>query len=320
MSEPLVSILIPCFNCSTWVDKAIQSALRQTWKRKEIIVMDDGSQDDSWRVVNSFGAAVRTERQANQGPTMTRNRLLAISRGDWIQFLDADDELAVDKIARQMEHRHLGDVLYGSMRLVWFDGIRPVKQHEKNAEPQADAWAAWFQWKYPNPDAFLFRRDLMERVGGWDPRYKLLCEDYALLSRLLFAGARLTPTPEAWSLYRQWGPTQSVIRYENQLAEIRFELMLEVAKRLEEQGELTGKRRSAFQDNAFLTVRNLYKTSPETGKLAWSRLRNQAHSYIPSFRCVPSAYRLLYQCLGFVGAEKVAGWRRSLFRALASRS
>ena len=161
MSEPLVSILIPCFNCSTWVDKAIQSALRQTWKRKEIIVMDDGSQDDSWRVVNSFGAAVRTERQANQGPTMTRNRLLAISRGDWIQFLDADDELAVDKIARQMEHRHLGDVLYGSMRLVWFDGIRPVKQHEKNAEPQADAWAAWFQWKYPNPDAFLFRRDLM---------------------------------------------------------------------------------------------------------------------------------------------------------------
>jgi glycosyltransferase involved in cell wall biosynthesis len=310
MSDPLVGILIPCFNCEAWIGQAIQSALNQSWKRKEILVIDDGSTDGSWQVINSFGAAIRCERHANQGPSVTRNRLLALSQGDWIQFLDADDELAADKIERQLEHRDVAQILFGSLKLVWFEGKVQTRQTETQAEFQEDDWSGWFKWAYPNPTACLFRRDLLEKVNGWDVRYKLLCEDYALLSRLLFAKARMAATPDAWSIYRQWSSTQSVNKHKAALAEIRLDLMLEVAGKLQEQGELKGERRKAFVDSAFGVVRTLYAFKPESGRRAWSRLKKIAGSFTPSPVYGSAAYRFLFRHFGFGMAERVSHLRR----------
>ncbi len=317
MSEPLVSILIPCFNCAAWVSQAIRSALNQTWPQKEILVIDDGSSDDSWQVISSFGRVIRAERQPNRGLAVTRSRLLALSRGAWIQCLDADDELAPDKLERQLEHRHSADVLYGSMRLEWFEGRRPVRTQELRAQPQADLWAGWFRWNYPNPSACLFRRDSLEQINGWDPCNQT-CEDYRLLKKLLFAGARLMATPAAWSIYRQWSPTQIVNKSAIVLAETRLELMLEAAKQLDAQKELNSERRQAFQDSAFTMVRNLYKASPESGTQAWQRLQNEMPPFDPPVVCAPAAYRFLYRWFGFAAAEKVAGWRRRTFPAPAA--
>jgi GT2 family glycosyltransferase len=319
MSTPLVSILIPCFNCATWVARAVQSALDQTWEPKEVIVIDDGSTDNSWQVIRSFGSAIRAQQQVNQGPAKTRNRLLALSRGNWLQYLDADDELTPDKIERQIEYCHLGDVLYGSMQMIWFDGIAPIRQTEKRAVSQIDAWAGWFRWLYPNPGAFLFRRDLLKQIGGWDESYKLLCEDYALLSRLLFVKACLVATPDAWSIYRQWSNTQSVNKYEAEIAEVRLGLMLQVAQRLEEQDELNVERKRAFLESAFPIVRNLYAFNPETGVRAWARLRDAACPLVPPSACTPAAYRCLYRLFGFVVAERMAAFRRNLLHTSGSR-
>jgi glycosyltransferase involved in cell wall biosynthesis len=297
------------------VGTAIESALKQTWPRKEIIVIDDGSQDESWKVISSFGTAIRAERQKNQGILPTRNQLLALSQGEWVQYLDADDELAADKIELQLQCRDQAEIIYGSMRLEWFEGKQMVRHSDKVAEGATDIWVKWFRWEYPNPSACLFRSDLLKETRGWDPGYDL-CEDYALFRSLMFAGARFAAVPGAWSSYRQWSPNQLVNKYAARLADIRFRLMLEAAKQLETQGELTGKRSRAFQICAFQTIRNLYSMSPENGIRALSELQSFLHRFAPPVGSAPVAYRILYHLVGFAAAEKVTRWRRRLNPAL----
>ena len=101
----LVSILIPCYNAERWVARAIESALGQTWPNKEVIVVDDGSTDDSLKVIRSFDGQIRWETGANRGGNAARNRLLELARGDWVQYLDADDYLRSTKLERQLSCR-----------------------------------------------------------------------------------------------------------------------------------------------------------------------------------------------------------------------
>src|ERR1700730_16992783 len=99
----LVSILIPAYNSEQWIGDAIRSALAQSWQCKEIIVVDDGSRDGTATVARRFAskevAVVSTE---NQGAAAARNHAMQLSQGDYIQWLDADDLLAPDKIERQL--------------------------------------------------------------------------------------------------------------------------------------------------------------------------------------------------------------------------
>src|SRR6266850_864483 len=98
----LVSILIPVYNAEAFVAEAIQSALDQTWPAKEIIAVDDGSTDRSAEVLKSFAPRIRTIEQENRGASAARNRALSEAQGEFIQFLDADDLLAPDKIEIQI--------------------------------------------------------------------------------------------------------------------------------------------------------------------------------------------------------------------------
>ncbi len=104
MSTQLVSILIPCYNAEGWVAETLQSIIAQTWKYKEIIVVDDGSTDKSLDIAKSFASStVKIISQENLGASVARNRALQEAQGDYIQYLDADDLLAPDKIERQMQ-------------------------------------------------------------------------------------------------------------------------------------------------------------------------------------------------------------------------
>jgi glycosyltransferase involved in cell wall biosynthesis len=96
--------LIPAFNCQRWLTETLHSALAQTWDRKEIIIVDDGSTDQTLAIARQFESdVVRVFTQENQGAAGARNTALSLSRGQYIQWLDADDLLSPDKIASQME-------------------------------------------------------------------------------------------------------------------------------------------------------------------------------------------------------------------------
>src|SRR5947199_10753884 len=99
--KPLVSILITAYNAENTVAYTLQSAIAQTWPHKEIIVVDDGSRDRTAEVVRRFKevTVVSTE---NQGLSAAQNHAFPLSQGDYIQYLDADDLLAPNKIERQL--------------------------------------------------------------------------------------------------------------------------------------------------------------------------------------------------------------------------
>src|SRR6266566_242620 len=100
---PLVSILIPAYNAGPWLAESISSALAQTWGRKEIIVVDDGSKDDTLAIARRFEPeGIQVVTQSNAGAAAARNKAFSLSRGDYIQWLDADDLLAPDKIEVQL--------------------------------------------------------------------------------------------------------------------------------------------------------------------------------------------------------------------------
>jgi glycosyltransferase involved in cell wall biosynthesis len=102
-SRAMVSILIPAYNAQDWIADTLRSALAQTWEAKEIIVVDDGSTDHTLAIARRFeSAGVRVFTQKNQGAAVARNAAFAHSRGDYIQWLDADDLLAPDKIEQQL--------------------------------------------------------------------------------------------------------------------------------------------------------------------------------------------------------------------------
>jgi len=97
--RPLVSILIPAFNAEEWISDTLSSAIAQTWERKEIIVVDDGSSDQTLTVARRFESqGVRVVPQKNQGAAAARNTALSLSQGDYIQWLDADDLLAPTRL------------------------------------------------------------------------------------------------------------------------------------------------------------------------------------------------------------------------------
>lgn len=103
MPPPLVSLLIPCHNAAPWLAATLESALAQTWAHKEIILVDDGSTDGSLALAQGFAArGVRIFSQPNAGASAARNRALREARGDYFQFLDADDLLAPGKLTAQL--------------------------------------------------------------------------------------------------------------------------------------------------------------------------------------------------------------------------
>ena len=103
MNTPLVSVLIPCYNAERYIGETLESVLSQTWQNIEIIIVDDGSSDASCEVVRSYkDKRVILVEQSNRGAAAARNRAFQTSRGDYIQFLDADDILGFAKIDVQL--------------------------------------------------------------------------------------------------------------------------------------------------------------------------------------------------------------------------
>src|SRR5947207_10596589 len=96
--KPLVSILIPAYNAEPWIADTIKSALNQTWPRAEVVIINDGSRDQTLSIAQQFASErVSIVSQENQGVCAARNRAFELCQGDYIQWLDADDLLAPDK-------------------------------------------------------------------------------------------------------------------------------------------------------------------------------------------------------------------------------
>src|SRR5262245_30125310 len=103
MTEPLVSVIVPTMNGGPLLEETLASVARQTWRRREVIVVDDGSTDDTPARLARHGTAITVVRQENRGPGAARNAGFRVARGDYLAFLDHDDLWAPAKLERQVD-------------------------------------------------------------------------------------------------------------------------------------------------------------------------------------------------------------------------
>ena len=207
--KPLVSILIPAYNAETWIADTIKSAIGQSWPRKEIIIVDDGSTDQTLAIARQFASKeVVVVSQNNQGAAATRNHALSVSQGDFIQWLDADDLLSPNKVTKQLEalgeNRNLRTLLssewgYFAYRTdraqflptsLWSDLVPVEWLLRKMGENQHMQTATW-----------LVSRELTEAAGSWDVRL-LSDDDGEYFCRVLLASEGVRFVSGAKVFYR----------------------------------------------------------------------------------------------------------------------
>src|SRR3989475_2203309 len=210
--KPLVSILIPAFDAEEWIADTITSAVRQTWPRKEIIVVDDGSRDHTLSIARQFASKeVSVVTQANQGAAATRNRAFSNCQGDYIQWLDADDLLAPDKIERQMEAVDHGASKRMLLSSAWGRFIYRVHRADFVPTP---LWCdlppvEWLLRKmgqnvWMQTATWLVSRELTEAAGPWNTQL-LGDDDGEYFCRVLLASNGTRFIPEARVFYRMSG-------------------------------------------------------------------------------------------------------------------
>jgi glycosyltransferase involved in cell wall biosynthesis len=308
---PLVSILIPVYNCHQWVAQAIESALQQTWPNKEIIVLDDGSTDESLKVIRHYEKQIQIESTANGGQNVSRNRLTALSRGEWLAYLDADDELAPDCIDRKMKYAPSAEVIFGSSEIATFNGLQKINSKKEIAQDYPDAWVAAVQWRYPNTSAAFFNRKALLDAGGWNESVKN-CTDYSLYFSMLLCGHRFKAASEAWSLYRQWSATQAAVEDKLRMMTTRLGVMRGAAHGLRQMGQMTSERTQAFLDSSLAVIRIIYTLDPKLAIREHQALREWLPNYHPSREQFPAKYIQFYNTIGFAFTERLANLKRTV--------
>lgn len=211
--KPLVSILVPAYKAEKWLPETLRSAIGQTWERKEVIVVDDGSPDNTYTVAKQFESEfVKVVTQDNRGACAARNHALSLAQGDYIQWLDADDILAPDKLFQQLNRDDVGPD--SNVLLTAAFGMFFYRWEKAQFEPSV-LWqdldpVDWIKLKFihnawMNPAVWLASRKLTELAGPWDDRLTL-DDDGEYFCRLVLASEKVKFVREAKCYYRVGNP------------------------------------------------------------------------------------------------------------------
>ena len=206
-----VSILITAYNAEPWLAETLGSSVGQTWPNVEVIVVDDGSTDETLATARRYeSAAVKVIHQENRGACAARNRALAEAQGDFIQYLDADDLLAPDKIERQMyrlETEPPDTVATGPWARFYNDESASADRSWKapdwqDYEPASDWLIQSWEGRGTIPIfSWLIPRSVAERAGPWN-EFVLLNQDGIYAAQLLVSARKIAFVEEAWGYYR----------------------------------------------------------------------------------------------------------------------
>ncbi|HTB79813.1 MAG TPA: glycosyltransferase family A protein [Opitutaceae bacterium] len=208
MSTPLVSVLIPCYNAAPWLEAAIASVRAQTWRSYEIIFVDDGSTDGSAELVARLaGPDLKIVHQSNAGQCAAFNHALRLAQGDYLEYLDADDLLAPEKISVQM--RRLGTlpegwVAAGEWARFYHSPQDAVFQPEpvwQDLSPVDWLVTSWSGGGMMHGSSWLVPRSVAAAAGPWNERLSLI-NDFDYFTRVLLNSQGAAFCPGARTFYR----------------------------------------------------------------------------------------------------------------------
>jgi glycosyltransferase involved in cell wall biosynthesis len=310
----LVSIVIPVFNAEEWIEATLASVCGQAYRKIEIILVDDGSTDNSIPVAESAlgksDIAFRILRQENRGAACARNAGWRAARGEWIQFLDADDLLAPEKIELQIAKilcETNVDVVYADwQKLGWTDGewkqfdLRtPIIQSEALADILSDR-------NFLQLSSCLFKAETVNSVGGFDQLHEPI-EDVGLCVKIAIAGGTFVkaPSDRPMSCYRDLPRSFSKIDHK------RFiESCIKNAKLAEQYVRSNGNDLNSLSRTIDAIVAVYYAGARYFAGQDWNRFEEvvlDIESLRPTFVPeAPASINVLSRMVGYRKAERLA--------------
>jgi glycosyltransferase involved in cell wall biosynthesis len=211
-----ISVVIPAYNAEQHIGRAIDSVLAQTHPADEIIVVDDGSTDDTCKVVQVYGNQVRYIYQENGGAGLARNTGIKASQGEWIAFLDADDEWVPEKLRLQTDHlrRHRDLVWsYGNMYYCWCRENRRhlvrTEMEAKKAVVRKEFFDSYFKAYVTGFCAYtinlIIKREILEQVGLFDVNQRR-AQDTDMWFRIAYQWPEVGYVSEPLAIYHRQVP------------------------------------------------------------------------------------------------------------------
>lgn len=206
--RPSVSVLMPVYNGASFLEASLQSVLAQSWRDFELVVVDDGSTDESPAMLARFAASdprIRVIRQTNGGISRALNAGLAAARGDWIARLDSDDLMLPNRLERQLAFvRAEPDAVAAGSYYEIIDGAGAVRgllhPLPRSRAELARLLASRDPLTFTHP-TMIYRRAAALDAGGYVSALEP-CEDVALFARMLAAGGIILIQPEVLTRYR----------------------------------------------------------------------------------------------------------------------
>ena len=180
-----ISVVIPTYNRSFLVQRAIKSVLSQTLLPHEIIVIDDGSTDNTIEILKNY--PVKVISQKNSGVSSARNLGIKNSSGNVIAFLDSDDEWKEDKLKTQLAFHEKG-CKFSHTEEIWIKNDKELKQKAHHKKPEGECFYENISFCKISPSTVMIDKDLFEKVSYFDESLKV-CEDFDMWLRVL----KLTP-------------------------------------------------------------------------------------------------------------------------------
>lgn len=302
----LVSVIIPCFNAERWLAEAIDSCLQQTYPNIEIIVIDDGSTDNSLEIIKSYRDKILWQSLPRRGGNHARNTGFALSSGEYVQYLDADDYILPEKIERQVcfLEETGADIVYGDWRFGHHlpDGTTFLDKINVS-EAQADILESLLINWWVAVAALLYKRTVVENSGGWDENLPA-AQDRDFFISVVMNGAKVAYQPGCYSIYRRYGNvTVSTCSLPRWIAS-HCVVMDKVERKLSQLDNLSIKYRHALAKGYF----SLARDSLFINYSQYLQLLEKTLILFPEFRgnSTKAVYNLVQDICGFRQAERIA--------------
>lgn len=305
----LISIIIPAYNVEVYIEECIHSAFAQTHKPIEVICIDNNSTDNTWQKLKQLQEtypSLLIEKELKPGAPAARNKGLALSNGEWIQFLDADDLLLPEKIEHQVH-------LIKNKPEVCFIAAASRKEHINGQStisiPKQDhPFKSLFTTNLGNTCSNLWNKTYINQINGWDEGQKS-SQEADLMFRLLQINSQVIFDAEPLTIIqeRETGqistknPQDNWVRYFNKRVEI-----LNWIK--ENDTELYASHQAFFNDSLFGILKIVSNQKPDGLKVSsqlWKSYLKGKYVPSPAQNHSTKPYLFLYKILGFTTAERI---------------
>lgn len=302
-----VSILIPLYNAEYYIAETIDSIIKQTYKNIEIIIVDDGSTDNSYEIAQNYASEkVKVVQQANKGACAARNKALELSTGEYIVFFDADDIMYKDKIKNQMElaEKYGEDYIYSSQWIPFTGKLPTVFPPKTIIDKNFDSPIDWLttSWLHRSGAVgiWLTPKKLIEQAGKWDESLKQN-QDGEFFFRVLLKSKGVKYADSAYLFYRKDVHTSITKTNNPEKSQDILKTYISYENVLKIKNTYAIRKALAFNYAKFIYIH--CKKEKELINIAWQRMKQL--NVNEKWKVGGKKFQLLCRLIGFKNALKL---------------